>query len=69
MHDDVFGFDVSVNDSFSMNVIEPDRDLPNDICSVCVLEPVLLLEHGEEVAIHAELLKQIDALSVAEESV
>ena len=69
MHNNILRLNVSMDDSFSMNVLEPNANLSDDISGFCVLESVLLLQHREEMTIHAELLKQIDTFAIREEPI
>ena len=69
MHNDVLWFNISVYNSLTVDIIQSLTYLLDNICSLPLMEPLLLLQHRKQMPIHAELLQQIHTLTVVEEPI
>lgn len=69
MHNDVLWLNISVYNSLTVDIIQSLTYLLDNICSLPLMESLFLLQHREQMPIHAEFLQQIHTLTVVEEPI
>lgn len=69
MEEDVFRFDVAVDDLLAVDVVQSFADLPQDGTGLALLQPVRLPQALQQLPVGAELHQQVEVELVLEVAV